>query len=534
MSGEWPGPPSFDNPAIRELSEYPNWVCWKIVEVEVKGETLLKKVPINPGTGGNAMVSRPETWGTFAQACERWVNDSAALSGIGFVWSAKLPYIGVDLDKCRDPIDGKINEKATDYIKRLNSYTEISPSGGGLHVLVRGKLTHKRRRIGHLEIYSDGRFFTVTGEHLEGTPTGINEAGSVLDKLLSTAFQQSQAATGRDVSDDHVLRDRDTAVLEAEIAAVCDPDAEPSFEAFDVLCANSTIVRHTWDHTRKDAKEWSLSEYDLALANFFLSAKWSNREITKGLIAHRRRWGGDKLDRADYYARTILTAHRNRGKEDAQESISETALDGKDRKDLRKTTLGALSEIYGEDFLDIRKFISDPPTYEIQTAKGIIGPDDIDLLFSQTKFRKHAAAALDAMFPKCKEKEWEERVKAMLAIVREKSLGADATYEGQMTTWVRDYIMESPGELREQDADVIMAGQPFLKEGRVVIIAERFSEWLQRSKGQKLPPQKRGYMLKAMGAVSMRVNFKHEDGKRSSANCWIMPKGFDDEPDQDE
>jgi primase-polymerase (primpol)-like protein len=56
------------------------------------------------------------------------------------------------------------------YIDKLNSYTEISPSGTGVHIYTKAKLPSTGRRKNNIEFYNSGRYFTVTGWHLEGTP----------------------------------------------------------------------------------------------------------------------------------------------------------------------------------------------------------------------------------------------------------------------------------------------------------------------------------------------------------------------------
>jgi len=58
-------------------------------------------------------------------------------------------------------------------VRLLNTYAEISPSGTGLHLYLRGTLPPGKRKKGHVEAYEHGRFFTVTGQHLKGTPMTI-------------------------------------------------------------------------------------------------------------------------------------------------------------------------------------------------------------------------------------------------------------------------------------------------------------------------------------------------------------------------
>jgi putative DNA primase/helicase len=87
-------------------------------------------------------------------------------SGVGFVFSSGDPYTGIDLDHCIDPETGEIAPWAQAWVERFGGYTEISPSGNGLHVIVRGKSSHNGKRTVEgktVEIYSTERFFTITG-----------------------------------------------------------------------------------------------------------------------------------------------------------------------------------------------------------------------------------------------------------------------------------------------------------------------------------------------------------------------------------
>jgi len=99
--------------------------------------------------------------------------------------------VGIDLDHCRDPQTGEITPRALEIVQRLDSYTEISPSGDGLHILVIGQLPRQGNKCGGIEMYSSGRYFTVTGQHLPGTPTTIEERQAELTALYQEVFGES-------------------------------------------------------------------------------------------------------------------------------------------------------------------------------------------------------------------------------------------------------------------------------------------------------------------------------------------------------
>lgn len=141
-----------------ELRAQKRWVCWKLEERDGKPT----KIPINPKTGGNAQSSNPETWSVFQVAINGVKRYE--LQGIGFMLGEG--YVGVDIDHCRNPETGELTEQVWDIIHTLRSYTEISPSGTGIHVICKGKLPEGGRRRGNIEMYECGRYFTVTGEVL--------------------------------------------------------------------------------------------------------------------------------------------------------------------------------------------------------------------------------------------------------------------------------------------------------------------------------------------------------------------------------
>ncbi|REA00587.1 hypothetical protein DEQ92_19675 [Haloferax sp. Atlit-6N] len=93
------------------------------------------------------------------------------------------PIVGIDLDDCRDPETGDVDEDAQDIIDRLDSYTEISPSGMGYHVLIKGDLPEGRNRRGHIELYDTARFFTVTGDRVDNTPGHVKRRQDALEAI---------------------------------------------------------------------------------------------------------------------------------------------------------------------------------------------------------------------------------------------------------------------------------------------------------------------------------------------------------------
>lgn len=139
-----------------ELKARPQWVVWQAV-----GEKP-DKVPYSARTGRKASSTDLMTWSTFEEALE--ACEHGDYDGVGYVFCSADPYVGIDMDDCRDPETGEVASWADEVVRALGGYAEVSPSGTGVHVIVRGKAPNRRR--GPVEVYSTERFFTVTGRAL--------------------------------------------------------------------------------------------------------------------------------------------------------------------------------------------------------------------------------------------------------------------------------------------------------------------------------------------------------------------------------
>lgn len=188
-----------------DLKAPPQWVAWRRGE---KRDGKWTKIPVNARTGRNASHNLPDTWSDFQTAC-RYADEHNL--GIGFVFSADDPFCGIDLDKCRDPDTGTIEQWALDIIDGLDSYTEISPSGAGVHVIVRATKPGPRCKQGNIEMYDRQRFFTITGG--DGTKA-IEERQAAVDALYVETFGSphetdttttAKSGNGHDLNDDEIL-----------------------------------------------------------------------------------------------------------------------------------------------------------------------------------------------------------------------------------------------------------------------------------------------------------------------------------------
>jgi primase-polymerase (primpol)-like protein len=174
------------------LTSLDQWVCWRREERDGKAT----KVPVEPATGGYASTTEPDTWTDVETALE--AVETANADGIGFVFTDDDQFVGVDLDDCRDPESGTIDDWARDVVTRLDSYAEVSPSGTGVHVIVEGELPEGRSRKGDVEMYETSRFFTVTGDRLDQTPSTVRRRSDAIRGVHADYVQPSTDTDGSD------------------------------------------------------------------------------------------------------------------------------------------------------------------------------------------------------------------------------------------------------------------------------------------------------------------------------------------------
>ena len=146
----------------------------------------MAKLPIDPNTGSYAKVKEPSTWGPFQHAVEYWKANS--LKGIEFMFVDSDPFAGIDLDDCIDKETQDLNPDATATVERFGSYTEFSPSGTGVHIIVKGSIPDGGRRDSNSETNDRDRFFTFTGDIMDGRTCEVVECQDELLKFHREHF----------------------------------------------------------------------------------------------------------------------------------------------------------------------------------------------------------------------------------------------------------------------------------------------------------------------------------------------------------
>lgn len=158
------------NTIPNELKLLPNFVGHK------------NKVPINLKTGKAASSNDPTTWVTFTFAISQYIRWGC--DGIGFV--LRPPFVGIDLDD--SVVNNTVNEFAQKIINSINSYTEYSPSGTGIHIICKGTVSRAVKKP-EIEIYTEGRYFTMTGNVLTLPSLPVRFVEKELQELIPSSIE---------------------------------------------------------------------------------------------------------------------------------------------------------------------------------------------------------------------------------------------------------------------------------------------------------------------------------------------------------
>jgi len=278
----------FPKSLLGELIRRKQWVTWGYEE----RNNRKTKVLYNPITKQRAKVNDPRTWVTFTQAQKA----ACQFDGIGFVFTKDDPFTGIDLDKCIE--DSVVSKSAQELIDCFDSYWETSVSGTGLHCIIKGKIPDEYRtgkgtgrRKGQIEIYDNGRYFTVSGDVFK--QVSVKDCQSELNVLMAEKFCKAP-----DKSKNTTIKIPDNAPTGLHANSI------------KALVKDSQF-RDIWEHnTQQD----SMSEYDLSLVirAIKLRPDWNDEKLWSLVISHRKQYGDlDKAYRKDYIEKTLQKARSN-------------------------------------------------------------------------------------------------------------------------------------------------------------------------------------------------------------------------------
>jgi putative DNA primase/helicase len=255
------------------------------------------KVPVT-ADGGPASSTDAHTWGPFKTI--RYAYHALTLDGVGFALRREsliegLPMVGIDLDDCLDDRGRILNPVIGQYVRRFDTYCEISPRQRGLRLLALGYLPAQDRRVGPIEIYDAGRYLTLTGRRFGNTPPTINARQAAVDAIHAHVFR------------DRIARRREARIrqLVRNARSVCEGDARLLERAR--RARNGDKFVRLFDCGAWQADYPSQSEADLWLLGQLLW--WCGGDVgrTDALFRssalYREKW-----NRPDYRQRTLSRA----------------------------------------------------------------------------------------------------------------------------------------------------------------------------------------------------------------------------------
>jgi len=272
------------------LKQYDQWIVWRLENKP--NDPKPSKIPYNPHAyQQRASSTDPKTWGTFAEA-EVIYNSGLGFSGVGFVFSKDDPFIAIDFDHCL--IDGKINNCAFVNTSLFDSYTEISQSGTGLHVIGIGNNpggTDTGHKKGDLEFYTSGRFFALTGNIFENRA----EIKNIFQIQLKLFYEKYFGEMPKQTESKKVIHNLPKGRVDL------------SDDKIISLCSNAKNSVKFTSLWRGDITGYaSHSEADLALTSILSFYTQDHNQLTR--ILNSSGLARDKMNRDDYTARTIEKA----------------------------------------------------------------------------------------------------------------------------------------------------------------------------------------------------------------------------------
>lgn len=275
-----------------EIKLLPQWILWKLEKNKKDLNAKPTKVPYQIN-GKKAASTRPGEWTSFIKAKRALEQSEGVYQGIGFVFTKDDPYIGIDLDNIIDDY-GNMDNQAKEIIDCMDSYTELSQSGTGAHIIIKADnpmKTGRKSKDKMIEVYSEARFFVVTGEVIEGKDI-IRERQQHLE-ALSEKYFNSQKAKKQDRNTYISLNQTDEEIINRLSNA-------KNGNKFKALFYSGDISGHGEDH----------SAADMALTNLivgYTDDRFQVDRIFKASALYRDKW-----DRADYRDMTIEKAFSDR------------------------------------------------------------------------------------------------------------------------------------------------------------------------------------------------------------------------------
>lgn len=277
-----------------DLEDVPRWLTWKPAD---DGRKIPRAPYANPDWPDKYVSAQdPEVWTDFETA-DRWADHLQA-HGVAFNIPDRDeypedPYVLIDYDDARDPETGAVHPVVREHLSRAGSYADVSTSGTGVHIFVRGHLPDGVKAIdaplpaaegfpdAEIEVYDSGRYSAMTGDHLAGTPRETTDCQAFLEELAD------EYATVAEGTPDELTREPEKSA--EEIADVeTTTDLQDVFDAIQHTGPRDVRLRSTVTQERADGSKsmdpsWASSKSGTRLAQ--VGDGWVYRKGMRGLDA---------------------------------------------------------------------------------------------------------------------------------------------------------------------------------------------------------------------------------------------------------
>jgi hypothetical protein len=305
------------------------------------------------------------------------------------------------------------------------------------------------------------------------------------------------------------------------------PDAEPPGAKLLILCENNAeFKRLCLRIPRQGQQDTSPSGFDFQLALLAFAANWTEQEIVNLLIAQRRTHHADlKLDHASYYETTLSAAVSGKDEESrlrlvenlrAGQTVPEQF--GKDPAEI----LAVLSGVWGVQITKFVRFRGGSNCYQLEVEGQTVEIPSIDLIDSQTKFRRLILDHTDHLIAPIKAVTWNEMVQRLFSTVENVQVSTDSTRRGAYENWVSMYLSEAiSGE--DQWEHAACNNQPFHRNGQVYFVAEGFRLFLYTRFQERITSQQLTVELTMLGYHYERLNVNTRKGGRTKRSTWRVP-----------
>jgi len=528
-------------PAFKELEDVKQWILWREEPAKKEGDKP-RKVPYQIN-GKRASVTNPKHWTTLNEVFTTFVANGG-YSGIGFVFTKDTPWSGIDLDHCREE-NGDISDFAERIIKMMQSYTEMSPSETGFHIIIKAKLPEgSKNRVGDIEIYEDKRYFTMTGMHYPGSPDKINKRQSELNRIAPmkklTAERAVEARKAKAKADGPDSSDMTMESIQPQIEDTVRGDATAPVEKLNALLVNVKPFKAVWDRTAKH-ENWSASEWDLSVCNYLISAGWNVQEITAALIEYRFIMGEEEKLRPDYYARTISKGYERVAAVEVIDDLRSERID--EIKDPKKRRIEKFKKINKQIFPKGQAEITSVIVYQAEPDKiykisfkngGAMRMDIKKLKNFNLEVRGKIADATKFWPDRIEPFDWDHTLRHLLDVSEDMDVGEVATYKGQAFEWLQDFFRNQEdlfdrGKSKRPWKELCLTEASFWypdkKKGKdtLTFCASSLRRWLEVNRFGRISNPVVGMMLTDIGCHSRKHTVRNDKGKPVTTNCWEVP-----------